>query len=145
MTSWRASASQWAQDDLDGLLNVVLRLAENLLGKNGEFFPIGGLVSLPGEASLTGADPGLGEHPASDLVLAHLYDGARTNASNARAAAFVADVRANGSDAVRVELEHQEGVALVVLLPYSRSRFKKTVTFGQMSVAEGQPRIWAFQ
>jgi hypothetical protein len=145
MTSWRDSASQSAQDDLDGLLNVVLPLAENLLGKNGEFFPFGGWVSLQGEASLTAADPGLGEHPASDLVLAQLYDGARTNASSSRAAAFVADVRANGSDAVRVELEHQEGVALVVLLPYSRDRFKKTVSFGHMNVAESQSRIWAPQ
>jgi hypothetical protein len=145
MTSWRDSASQSAQDDLDGLLNVVLPLAENMLGKNGEFFPFGGSVSRQGEASLTAADPGLGEHPASDVVLAHLYDGGRTTASIARAAAFVADVRANGSDAVRVELEHQEGVALVVLLPYTRSRFKKTVTLGQMSVAEGQPRIWSSQ
>ncbi len=91
---------------------------------------------------MTAADPGLGDHPASDEVLALLYDGARTNASKARAAAIVADVRANGSDAVRVELEHREGVALVVLLPYKRSRFKK-LSFGQMSVAQGQSRIWA--
>ena len=145
MTSWRDSASQSAQDDLDSLLNAVLPLAENLLGKNGEFFPFGGSVSRQGQASLTPADPGLGEHPASDLVLAHLYDKARTNASNARAAAFVADVRANGSDAVRVELEHQEGATLVVLVPYTRSRFKKTVAFGPISVAHGQPRIWAVQ
>ena len=108
MTSWRDSAPQSAQDDLDGLLNVVLPLAEDLLGKNGEFFPFGGSVSRQGEASLTAADPGVGEHPESDLVLARLYEGARKNASNSRAAAFVAEVRANGSDAVRVELEHQE-------------------------------------
>jgi hypothetical protein len=57
--------------------------------------------------------------------------------------AFVADVPANGSDAIRVELEHQEGVALVVLLPYVRSRFKKSLTFGQMSVSQGQPQVWA--
>ena len=143
MTSWRDSVSQEAQDDLDGLLNAVLPLAENLLGKSGEFFPFGGLVSIHGEAAMTAADPGLGEHPASQDVLANLYDGARANASDSRAAAFVADVRANGSDAVRVELEHQEGVALVVLLPYALSRFKKTVSFGQMSVSAAQPRIWS--
>lgn len=145
MTSWRDSASPTAQDDLDELLGVVVPLAEHLLGKNGEFFPFGGSVSIGGEASLTAADPGLGERPQSDRVLADLYGGAQANASQVRAAAFVADVRALGSDAVRVELEHHEGVALVVLLPYSRSRFKKTVTFGEMRVAEGQPRIWAPQ
>lgn len=143
MTSWRDSASPTAQDDLDGLLSVVVPLAEDLLGKHAEFYPFGATVSNDGEASLTGADPALGEHPASDQVLAALYQGAHANASSARAAAFVADVRANGSDAVRVELEHREGVALVVLLPYKRSKFKKTVTFGQMSAASGEPKVWA--
>jgi hypothetical protein len=101
------------------------------------------LVSGEGEASLTSADPGVGGHPASDAVLANLYEGARANAVNTRAVAFVADVRANGSDAVRVELEHREGMALVVLLPYTRSRFKKALTFGQMSAATGETRIWS--
>lgn len=96
MSSWRDEASQSAQDDLDGLLNAVLPLAENLLRKNGDFFPVGGSVSRQGEASLTAATPEVGEHPASDLVLAHRYDGARRNVSDARAVAFVADVRANG-------------------------------------------------
>jgi hypothetical protein len=112
MTSWRDTASPSAQDDLDGLLNVVLPLAEDLLGKHGEFYPFGGAVSTKGEASLTAADPGLGRRPASDQVLTSLMEGARANATSSRAAAFVADVRADGADAVRVELEHQEGVAL---------------------------------
>ena len=142
MTAWRDAASQSAQDDLDGLLNTVLPLAEGLLGKHGEFSPFGGFVTDQGEASLTAADPALGDHPDSDEVLASLYDGARTNAPNIRAAAFVADVRADGSDAVRVELEHQEGVVLVVLLPYTRSKFRKALTLGQMSVSQGEPRVW---
>jgi hypothetical protein len=143
MTSWRDAASQSAQDDLDGLLNTVLPLAEHLLGKHGEFFPFGASVSSQSETSLTVVDPGLGERPASDAVLAGLVDGARANATAWRAVAFVAHVRANGSDAVRVELEHQDGVALVVLLPYTRSRFKKILSFGQMSVSGGEPRVWA--
>lgn len=130
MSSWRDAASASAQDDLDGLLNTVLPLAEDLLGKHGEFFLFGGCVSTEGEASLTAADPGLGERP-SDEVLATLYAGARVHATSTRAAAFVADVRASGSDAVRVELEHQGGMSMVVLLPYARRRFKRALTFGQ--------------
>ena len=99
-------------------------------------------MSLDGEATLVATDPGLGEHPASDQVLTTLYDGARADANASRAFAFVADVRANGSDAVRLELEHREGTALVLLLPYTRSRFKKALTFGQMGVSTGAPRVW---
>jgi len=142
MTSWRDSASQSAQDDLDGLLDLVLPVAEDLLQRHAEFYPFGGTVSTDGEASLVGADPVLREHPASDQVLATLYQGARTRELSLRAAAFVADVRADGSDAVRVELEHREGAALVVLLPYTRSRFKRAVAFGLMSAASGKPRVW---
>jgi hypothetical protein len=56
--------------------------------------------------------------------------------------AVFADVRANGADAVRVELEHQEGTALVVLVPYNRSRLKKKVTLGQISGGMGRPHVW---
>jgi hypothetical protein len=143
MTSWRDTTSESAQVDLDSLLDVVLPAAEALLRKHGEFYPFGATVSAQGEVALSAADPHLGEHPASNDVLASLYAGVRANASTARAAGFVADVRVDGSDAIRLELEHHEGVALVVLLPYGLSRFKKSLTLGQMSVSRSEPRIWA--
>jgi len=142
MTSWRATASASAQEDLDGLLNLVLPLAQELLGKNGQFYPFAAAVSADGEESLTAADAGIGDHPQPDQVLAGLYDGARASAADIRAAAFVVDVLADGSDAVRVELEHQDGIALVVLVPYQPSTLKRFPKFEQMSVAPGEPRVW---
>lgn len=142
VTSWRDTASAQAQADLDDLLGVVMPFAEQSLSAHGEFFPYGAVLAADGEARLIAADPGLGERPDSNSVLATLYDGARHDAPGLRAAAFVADVRANGSDAVRVELEHAEGQAIVVVMPYSRSRFKKSVTFGQASGGLGEPRVW---
>lgn len=65
-------------------------------------------------------EPASSEHPTSVDVLKALYDGARATCQARRAFAFVADVRADSADALRVELEHQEGLALVVLVPYSR-------------------------
>ena len=142
MTSWRDHTSTLAQDDLDGLLALVLPFAEQTLSKYGEFYPFGASVSQDGEAALTAADPDDGEGPASEDVLALLYEGAQAEAGTTRAVAFVADVLAHGGYAVRVECEHSEGVSLVVLQRYTRSRFRKTLTFGQMIVAESQPRIW---
>lgn len=142
VTSWRDTSSALAQDDLDALLNALLPFAEAQLAKNAEFYPFAGSMSLDGEATLAADDSGLGEHPASDQVLTTLYEGARANANASRAFAFVADVRANGSDAVRLELEHREGAVLVLLLPYTRSKFKKALSFGQMSVSTGAPRVW---
>jgi hypothetical protein len=142
MTTWRESASQSAQDDLDGLLNLVLPHAEELLRRRNEFFPFGATVSIDGETSLTGADPGVGRRPPPDKVLASLYLGVLEDAASLRAAAFVADVRVGGSDAVQVELEHREGVALVVLLPYTPSRSNRPVKLGSMSAVAGEPRVW---
>jgi hypothetical protein len=70
---------------------------------------------------LAAADPGLGERPDSLAVLDSLYAGAAENRSSYRAVGFVADVRANGGDAVRVDLEHRdEALGLTILMPYQR-------------------------
>ena len=141
MASWRDSTSQQAQDDLDGLLNAVLPFAEQSIARHGEMYPFGAAVTAAGELKMLAVDPGAGEHPASQDVLDGLYVRARQSQDEHRAVAFAADVKANGSDALRVELEHLEGTTLV-LLPYTRSRFKKTVTLGQMSSGVGERRIW---
>lgn len=142
MTSWRDTASASAQADLDGLLNLVLPLAQKLLGKKGQFYPFGASVSADGEASLAASGAGLDEHPQPDRVLAAVYDGARATAGENRAAAFVSDVLIEGSDAVQVELEHRDGIALVVLVPYQPATANRVPSFRDMSVAPGVPRVW---
>jgi hypothetical protein len=112
------------------------------LSKYGEFFPFGAAISSEGELEMLAASPGMGERPISEDVLRALRDGAKASADARRAVAFAADVRVSAGDAVRVDLEHRDGAALVVLVPYSRGRFKKTVTFGQMSGSSGQPVVW---
>jgi hypothetical protein len=89
--------------------------------------------------------PGIGERPQSQAVLDVLYQSARDAESGYRAAAFVADVLAEGADAVRVDLEHREGTVLQILIPYSRPRLKKAITFDQMRVSAGQVRVWGEQ
>lgn len=143
MTSWRDSTSQQTQDDLDELLGIVLPFAQDRLAAHGEFFPFGAARGIDGEDRLLAADPALGQHPASQVVLDTLLAGAKSDADNIRALARVADVMANGSDAIRVELEHRDRVALTVLLPYKRNRFTKRVTYRGLSAQEGNLRVWA--
>ncbi len=143
MTSWRDTTSQEAQDDLDGLLNSVLPFAEQTLAKYGEMFPFGAAVSSEGQVEMMAADPGQGDRPPSTEILNLLYQGARESAETRRAVAFVADVRIEGGDAIRVELEHREGTSLALVIPYTRSRFRRTVSLGQMSGGAGESRIWS--
>lgn len=141
MTSWRDTTSQHAQEDLDGLLDAVLPSAQKTLVERGELLPFGAVVGVDGGIAML-ADPCLGEHPSPVDVLEAVYAGARDEAGAGRAVAVVADVWTMGGDAVRVELEHRDGVSLVVLLPYKRAWLTRKLTIGEMSTATAPPRIW---
>ena len=143
MASWRETASQQTQDDLDRLLELTLPFAQQQLAAHGELFPFAAAVDVDGEPRLISADPSLGERPASMDVLDQLVGGLREQAGDLRAAALVADVRAGESDAVRVELEHRDGQAICVLLPYKRKRLRRGVDYGELAAAPGRQHIWA--
>jgi hypothetical protein len=134
MTSWRDSASQQAQDDLDGLLGSSLPFAQEMLDRRGEFFPYA--------ATIIAGDPGEGEQPTSVVVIQVLVDGLRAERDTLRASAVVSDVRLADSDAVRVEFEHAEGHAIVALLPYRKKLLRRAIEYGQMTAGPGERQIW---
>lgn len=142
MASWRNSASQLAQDDLDELFNAVLPFAVETLGRYGELHPFGATVAKDGHTALSAADPDLVDGSNSNVVLALLQEGVAANNDALRAAAYVADVRIGGGDAIQVELEHSEGVAIVIHVPYSRSRLRKSIKLGEIRVQPGELRAW---
>jgi hypothetical protein len=114
VSSWRDSASQGAQDDLDGLLNAALPFATQQLDSQGEFFPFGVVLSDAGETRMVAGDAAEGDHRASAAVRSTIVEGLRSGRDQFRAIALAADVRLAGGDAVRVELEHREGQAAAV-------------------------------
>ncbi|ADU47396.1 hypothetical protein Intca_0867 [Intrasporangium calvum DSM 43043] len=142
--SWRDDVPVAVQDDIEECFGCVLDLAGHLLGKNGEFFPVGAtLADSGGSANLfANGDDDLGERPESTVVLERLYAAAAGQRAAIVAAAFASDVRlAGGQDAVRVEVEHLDGPALEIVVPYRRSRLRRSVTFGDMSTATGTRHI----
>lgn len=143
MTSWRESASPQAQDDLDGLLDAALPFAQQQLERYGEFLPYGVAVGVDGTQRMIAGDPDGGEHPASLDVLAVMVDGLRSQRDELRAVVLVSDVRLAESDAIRVELEHREGAALAVFLPYSLSRIRKRVDYGGLAASAGTQHVWS--
>lgn len=143
MSSWRDGASPQAQSDLDGLLAAVLPLAEQTLGKHGELFPYAATVDNEGHEALVSADPSADEDlPSSHDVLALLYEAAQNSAEALRAVSFVAAVRVADTDAIRVELEHAEGIAMTVVIPYVRDAASEAITIGQPRATAGFARVW---
>jgi hypothetical protein len=140
--SWRDQISHAGQDDLDGLLAAVLPLGQKMLAEHGEFFPYGATVSLDGQVRMVAPYDGT-EQPRSADLLSLMHDSARAGAEAIRAAAFVFDVRLAGStpgDAIRVELEHREGIALAVMLPYRV--MDGDVEYGNLTAGPAEQRVW---
>jgi hypothetical protein len=142
MTSWRDGATQQSQGDLDGLLGATLPFAQQMLAKAGEFYPFATAVTVDGETQMFAADPAQGEHPASGDVRASLLDGMRHAREKLRAIAVCLDVRLPDSDAIRVELEHRDGHAMAVLLPYKKKRLGRGFDYQDLRAATADKTVW---
>lgn len=143
MASWRDTASEQAQEDLDGLLGLALDFAQQQLDKYLEFYPYAVVVDAAGHQRMVAADTGE-EQPASADLITTLIANLGDQRDELRAVAIVADVRLPelGSDAVRVTLEHADGVALAVALPYRPRRFGRGVDYGDLQAGEASAFIW---
>jgi hypothetical protein len=128
---------------MDALLNAALPFAKQQLTKRGEFFPYGVAMARDGQIGLVAGYTGT-ERPPSTEVLDILYEGLRSKAEENRGAAVVADVRLRGedTDAIQVEVEHRDGIALKIFLPYRKKRFGGGLETGQMRAEGGERRIW---
>lgn len=143
MATWRDAASQEAQDDLDGLIGTALEFAQQQIAAYGEFYPYAIVVDREGQQRVIAADTDADQPDSADLV-ASLVRTLGQQHDLLRSTAIVADVRVSEirSDAVRVNLEHAEGVALTVLLPYRPQRFGRRVEYGGLSVSAASALIW---
>ena len=123
------------------MLNAALPFAQQMLARRGEFYPFGVTVAASGETRLLAGEPGQ-EHPASADMLALLAGGLRQRA-DLRAAAICSGVRLPDGDAVRVELEHRDGHAMAVLMPYKTKRFGRGAAYDDLRAAPADRRVWS--
>jgi hypothetical protein len=122
-------------------VNAALPFAQQMLEKEGEFYPYGVALSDQGETQMI-AGYGGGDAPTSAAVLETLIAGLRADRDSLRAIALVANVRAKGADAVQVELEHRDGHAIVVQLPYTKKRFGRGIEYGNLGAGDGSRHVW---
>ena len=127
-----------AHPDLDQLLNLLLPLAQQILSKQGEFFPFGSAMSTDGKIDARAAYDGDEQQPSQRLI-ALLTQAFRQQASSGkiRAAAICCDVRtippgqSKKTDAICVSAEHQNGEAADVYLPYKKGWFGR-ISYGEI-------------
>lgn len=134
------------KEECEILLEALLSASENLLKKNGEFYPIGAVLSNDNTATFT-AVQSESEFPGSDgviqdLVISHKQM-AQSNEIKASGIAWNASVTLDGkqSDAIIVSLEHQDDYSVIVALPYKKSLFKK-IKFGELIAQDGNNDVF---
>ena len=123
------------KEECEILLQALLPASENLLKKNGEFYPIGAVLLNDNTVTFTEIKSG-NEYPDSkgiiqDLISSHKRM-AQSNEIKASGIAWNATVTSDGkqSDAIIVSLEHKDNYSVIVGLPYKIGLFKKT-KFGE--------------
>lgn len=150
MSSWRDETSEQAQGDLDDLLDLALRTAQEQLDVAGEFYPFAVALGESGEPGLV-QPPLRTEKDVADVAEVHerCWRALQEDVGSLRAAAVVTNVVVSDGDAIAVALEHKEGPAITVFLPYDaqgKTNGKKPAQkhlFGDLTAMKGQPRLWA--
>jgi hypothetical protein len=142
MASWRDSASEQAQADVDALVEASLPFAQQMLDEHGALLPYGVALSDQGQIRMVAADVGQQARPSNVELVALLVEGLRRDRAAIRAYALVFQVRLAASHAVRLELEHREGHALAMLLPYEKKRLRRIITYGHLVTTTGDHHLW---
>jgi hypothetical protein len=139
--AWRDDISEGAQGDLDTVFSQAAMLAQTLLMRNREFFPFAATISAKGAVGLSTPIPDAATPTVHDVIESIVAE-LKTGKAGTRAYAITALARTpEGGEAVRIELEHKEGIALVIGLPVVRSE-SGAISFGDMRALPGSRLVW---
>jgi hypothetical protein len=117
------------QADFEALTNMLLPFAKDMLSKQNGFFPFGATISTDGTLAGTMADPG--DQKESSAIVELMARAFRSQAAEGkvRATGMCMDVKtvppgeSQKVDAIRIHLEHREGQAVEVVVPYGKGWF----------------------
>ena len=139
--AWRDDTSEDAQGDLDTVFSQAAMLAQTLLMRNREFFPFAATISAKGAVGLSTPVPDAAAPTVHDVIESIVAELKQAKAAK-RAYAITALARTpEGGEAVRIELEHKEGIALVIGLPVVRGE-SGAVSYGDMRALPGTRIVW---
>lgn len=145
MTNWRDEASEEVQDDFDRLAEVTLAAARSFLDLEGAFIPFPMAIKTDGVLAPIGLDqPVTPTAPDITEVMDGLVGLFRERRGSIRALAIGADVLLPGEmlDAIEVRLEHRDGIAIKVLVPYQIDSLDDTYIYDEPRIMVGDRIIW---
>ncbi len=128
------------------LLNALLPLAEKLLKKHGEFYPIGAVLKFDDTVEMNAIYDG-NEFPDSKEVIKDLIDHHRKaavqNEIKVSGIAWNASITADGKseDVIIVSLEHKDDYSVLIGRPYKVGLFKR-IKFGELFAQPGKHDVF---
>ena len=139
---WRSTASVQAQADLDMLYTDSISLVAEDLGHSDTFGPLM-LVVERGGAKAIRRTVGVQTSARESEVVKQLE--APGDAEALRARATVIDVTVKEpftGDAIKIKLEHAEGVAIDILVPYRATPEGTTIDVDSQNAAVAERLLW---
>ncbi|MFK4640520.1 hypothetical protein [Paenarthrobacter histidinolovorans] len=147
---WHEGLSEQAIQDVFKLVGVAVPFAEDQLSRNGGLAPYGITTDLAGELGHhmayqeANAD---GEVDSAESVLM-MADGFRNKKDTLRGTCILSDVLVQvedggAVDAVRLHIEHSEGLSMNILKPYEIDGQSRAVVFGDSAVIPADAHVWS--
>jgi hypothetical protein len=140
--------ARMAREELNKLLSALLPYAQQELAKSREFYPFGATMARDGAIALVRGQAD-DEHPSSqaliDNIVANFQSMAASKEIIAAGVCFAVRVTPPGQpglvDAICTRLEHSDGEALDVLLPYNQ-KGDEEITYGALFAVQGSVRLF---
>lgn len=139
---WRSIASPQAQDDVDKLFGDAIKFVAVELAHADDFAPFMMVISLAGEISVRRS--AIATTPRDEVgVVRGLELPGDGDQLRARAAAL--DVTALvpvAGDAIKIKIEHAEGIAIDMLVPYRIDSDGATINVQAANAARAELLLW---
>ena len=138
-----------AEHELEQLLNAVIPLAQRMLATHGQFYPFAAAVKQDGKLTFIPNAKEVQQKPAPQSLADRLREQLIMGASNGdyRATGLCQDVRVSlsgemgRSDAVLISIEHLNGRAMDVFLPYAADH-EGDITYGEVFASPADPVVF---
>lgn len=128
---------------MNELLGLCIPFAQEQIEEQGEFHPFGAMLATDGGARFAGAAVELELPDAAELIVRlNTAFRASAEAGEIRASAVCADVRADGGEAIRLDVEHRDAGPMTFLVPYRRRRLRGYV-FEPLAASPGTAVVFA--
>ncbi|MEV7661298.1 hypothetical protein [Paenarthrobacter sp. NPDC089316] len=147
---WHEGLSEQAIQDVFQLVGAAVPFAQDQLSRHGALAPYGISTDLEGEVGhhMAYQEPNEDHEMDSAESVQLMTEGFRQNKDSLRGTCILADVRVQVEegevvDAVRLHIEHAEGLSMHILKPYELDGQSGTVAFGESAVVPAQAQVWS--